>query len=136
MGPTRAARTRDAWCSHADSPGSCRRLSGPAPEAKLVPSTPAVQTANPLSESLAETGVDSVDLVKIDVEGSEESILAGIQDSDWDRFHQFVIEVHDVNGRLNRMSDLLEHHGYRTFLAREDWEMHGLLGIWTLYAIK
>jgi len=89
-----------------------------------------------LSEALAISGSDVVDLVKIDVEGAEESILAGIDDEDWSRLRQFVIEVHDVAGRLDRMSRLLQNRGYRTIQAREDWAIHELLGISTLYAIR
>lgn len=89
-----------------------------------------------VSEVLAETGVDFVDLMKIDVEGAEESILAGIVNSDWDRIGQFVIEVHDVEGRLDRMTKLLENRGYRTVRAREDWALHELMSIWTLYALR
>jgi len=89
-----------------------------------------------LSRALAESGVDAVDLVKIDVEGAEESVVAGIADADWPRLRQFVIEVHDVDGRLERMASTLERRGYRTVRAREDWSMHELLKIWTLYAIR
>ena len=31
---------------------------------------------------------------------------------------------------------LLERHGYRTTIAREDWALHELLGIYTLYAAR
>ena len=89
-----------------------------------------------LSAVLAESGAQTVDLVKIDVEGAEEQVLAGIADEDWSRLRQFVIEVHDVEGRLDRMADLLARRGYRTIRAREDWAIHELLGIWTLYAIR
>lgn len=89
-----------------------------------------------LSGALADTGADSIDLVKIDVEGSEEAVLDGIADKDWNRLRQLVIEVHDIDGRLQRMSDTLEHHGFHVIREREDWALHELLGIWTLYAIR
>jgi hypothetical protein len=89
-----------------------------------------------LSQALASTGVPNVDLVKIDAEGSEEAILRGIADADWPRFRQFVIEVHNVSGRLERMSKLLEARGYRTVQGCENWATHKLLGIFTLYAIR
>jgi hypothetical protein len=89
-----------------------------------------------LSQVLAESGAADVDLVKIDVEGAEEQVLAGIADEDWGRLRQFVIEVHDVDGRLDRMTALLERRGYRTVRAREDWAIHELLSISTLYASR
>jgi len=89
-----------------------------------------------LSRILASTGVPHVDLLKVDVEGAEEQVLAGIDDSDWPRIHQFAIEVHDIDRRLDRLIALLEGRGYRTSRARADWALHELLGIWTLYAIR
>jgi FkbM family methyltransferase len=89
-----------------------------------------------LSAMLKETGVASVDLVKIDVEGAEEEVLDGIDDADWPRLRQMVIEVHDVDGRVDRMADLLERRGYRTVRARDEWATVEVLGIYTLYAVR
>jgi FkbM family methyltransferase len=89
-----------------------------------------------LSSALAASGVSHVDLVKIDVEGAEEQVLAGIADDDWPRIRQLVIEVHDVDHRLDRLTALLARRGYRTTHAREDWALHDLLGISTLYAVR
>jgi 31-O-methyltransferase len=89
-----------------------------------------------LSRALDASGESHVDLLKIDVEGAEEEVLAGIGDADWPRIRQLVIEVHDVDGRLDRMTRLLEAHGFRTTIAREDWKLHELLRISTLYASR
>jgi 31-O-methyltransferase len=89
-----------------------------------------------LSNALAASGVTHVNLIKIDVEGAEEQVLAGIDDRDWPRLHQFAIEVHDVEKRLERLTVLLERRGYRTSRARADWALHELLDIWTLYAVR
>lgn len=89
-----------------------------------------------LSGELARSGFAHVDLAKIDVEGAEEDVLAGIADADWPRFRQFVIEVHDLNGRLNRLTTLLEGHGYQVTHDREDWALHELMGISTIYAVR
>ena len=93
-------------------------------------------TLQTLSSALADSGVEAVDLVKIDVEGAEESVLHGIAEQDWPRLRQLVIEVHDVDGRVARLGSLLEARGYRTVHAREDWALHALLGISTLYAMR
>jgi FkbM family methyltransferase len=89
-----------------------------------------------LPAAMDEARVDRVDLLKVDVEGAEEAVLAGIDDRTWGRIRQLVIEVHDINGRLDRLRTMLEGHGYRTTSAREDWALHELLGIHTLYAIR
>jgi 31-O-methyltransferase len=87
-----------------------------------------------LSDALLLAGVDVVDLIKIDVEGAEEAVLLGIAERDWPRLRQFVIEVHDVDGRLDRISRLLQDRGYWVKNAREDWAIHDLLGISAIYA--
>ena len=89
-----------------------------------------------LSTAIAASGADTIDLVKIDVEGAEEQVLGGIEPRDWDRLRQFVIEVHDVDGRLARISRLLEDRGYRVTHDREDWAVHALLAISTVYATR
>jgi hypothetical protein len=66
----------------------------------------------------------------------EEAVLAGLDAEHWTHVRQFVIEVHDVGGRLDRLRALLEAHGFRTALAREDWALHELLGISTLYVAR
>jgi FkbM family methyltransferase len=53
-----------------------------------------------LSAVLTESGESTVDLVKIDVEGAEEEVLAGIAEDDWGRLRQFVIEVMSMAGSI------------------------------------
>jgi amino acid adenylation domain-containing protein/FkbM family methyltransferase len=66
----------------------------------------------PLSRVLAEQGIDHVDLLKIDVEKAECDVLAGIDAADWPKIRQIVVEVHDIDGRLGRVIELLESHGF------------------------
>ncbi len=89
-----------------------------------------------VSAMLTATGVDAVDLARIDAEGAEEHVLAGIADADWPRIRQLVIEVHDVGDRIARLRTVLDARGYRTAHAREDWALHQMLGISTLYAVR
>jgi FkbM family methyltransferase len=53
-----------------------------------------------------------IDLVKIDVEGAELEVLRGLSIPDWDRIRSFVIEVNDVESRLDAVCALLAEHGY------------------------
>ncbi|HEX2252152.1 MAG TPA: amino acid adenylation domain-containing protein, partial [Thermoanaerobaculia bacterium] len=94
-----------------------------------------------LSELLAETGAERVDLLKIDVEKAELDVLDGLAEEDWPRIRQVVMEVHDVadgsgrggGGRLARVVARLEAHGFRVTVEQD----HRLVGtdMWNLYAV-
>nr|BBD84695.1 non-ribosomal peptide synthetase [Chromobacterium sp.] len=66
-----------------------------------------------LSDVVAEHGVERIDLLKIDVENAEYDVLRGISDEDWPKIRQLVMEVHDVDGRLASIVELLRERGYR-----------------------
>jgi hypothetical protein len=44
-----------------------------------------------------------VDLLKIDVERAELEVLNGIEQSDWSKIKQVVMEVHDTDKRLEKV---------------------------------
>ena len=92
--------------------------------------------ATTLSAVMREYGVDSVDLVKIDVEGSEMDVLEGIADEDWPRLRQLVIEVHNVSSRLEQYRGLLEARGFDVVVEQEDWATLRLLGLHNVYAVR
>ena len=50
-----------------------------------------------LSEVIAEAGLERIDLLKIDVQKAELDVLMGLDDSDWPKIRQMVVEVHDVD---------------------------------------
>jgi len=85
-----------------------------------------------LSSVIAECGVKQIDLLKIDVEKSELDVLNGIGDQDWAKIRQIVIEVHDVDGRLQRIKSMLENHGY-TLVVQQDRFLQGT-AIYDVYA--
>jgi len=89
-----------------------------------------------ISEIVRENKITAIDMLKIDAEGSELDIVMGIEADDWRKIKQLIIEVHDVNGRLQKMISLLEGYGYNTLVDREDWEVHKLMNIFTIYAVK
>lgn len=66
-----------------------------------------------VSEVMAESGVDRVDLLKVDVQKAEAEVLGGITDGDWPRIRQVVAEVHDSDGRLVGLTRMLEARGFR-----------------------
>jgi acyl carrier protein len=74
-----------------------------------------------ISEIIAEHAIEWIDLLKVDVEKSELDLLAGIEESDWPRIRQIVMEVHDVDGRLGGIVTMLESKGYEVTVKQEQW---------------
>jgi natural product biosynthesis luciferase-like monooxygenase protein/FkbM family methyltransferase len=64
-----------------------------------------------LSDVIRENSVERIDLLKVDVEKSELDVLAGIEEEDWAKIKQIVIEVHSKE-LLDRLIPLLERHEY------------------------
>jgi amino acid adenylation domain-containing protein/FkbM family methyltransferase len=83
-----------------------------------------------ISDIIGEEGVERIDLLKIDVERSEMEVLAGIEDGDWVKIRQVVVEVHDTGGRLRQVEELLESRGFSLTRAQEGYlrgtELHVL----------
>lgn len=73
----------------------------------------------PLSKVLREERVERVDLLKVDVQKSELEVLLGIDRDDWRRIHQIVLEVHDLDGALDRVRSLLDEHGFAVVVEQE-----------------
>ncbi len=66
-----------------------------------------------ISDIIDEDGIESIGLLKIDAEGSELDILAGIRDEHWGRIRQIVMEIHDAEGTAcPQARKLLEDRGY------------------------
>jgi amino acid adenylation domain-containing protein/FkbM family methyltransferase len=86
-----------------------------------------------LSRVMAENRIDRIDLLKIDVEKAELNVLRGINEADWSKISQIVIEVHDVDGRLEGIKDLLLAHRYRVTVD-QDRELENT-NLYNLYAV-
>ena len=70
-------------------------------------------SAMTLSAFLEREALDHVDLLKCDVEGDELRVLMGVGSQNWHRIRQVVVEVHDINGRLDACVRLLRRHGFK-----------------------
>jgi 31-O-methyltransferase len=86
--------------------------------------------------SLREHNIENVALMKIDVEGSELEVIEGITDEDWPSIRQCVVEVHDFDGRVEKMRSIFEKRGYQTVVDQEEWDVHKLLNVFTVYAVR
>ena len=75
-----------------------------------------------LSDVVRENNVKCIDLLKINVEKSEMDVLAGIEENDWPKIRQIAMEIHDIDGRLKEIVELLESHGYEVNVE-QDWRL-------------
>ncbi|KUN81017.1 hypothetical protein AQJ66_25465 [Streptomyces bungoensis] len=66
-----------------------------------------------LSDALRDWAPEGpVDLLKIDVEGAELEVMEGLEAADWRRVRQSVVEVQDLDGRLDAVRGILEAQGF------------------------
>ena len=72
-----------------------------------------------LSDFIDAEAIDEVDLLKVDVQKSELDLLGGIRDEHWQRIKQIVVEVHDIEGRRDRMAAQLSSRGYTVSIAQD-----------------
>src|SRR5262249_39665738 len=89
-----------------------------------------------ISEVMREHNIENVALMKIDVEGSELDVIEGIADEDWPKIRQCVVEVHDFDGRVEKMRSIFEERGFRTVVDQEEWGLHKLINLFTVYALR
>lgn len=66
-----------------------------------------------LSRFMLEQSIAQIDLLKIDVEGGETKLFAGIAAEDWPRIRQITLET-DLS-RLPHIRELLESRGFQVF---------------------
>jgi FkbM family methyltransferase len=76
-------------------------------------------TFRTLSEALRIESIDHVDLLKVDVEGSELEVLTGVQDRDWPAIRQVVAELHTEPTQRMRVIDLLEGRGFQVTVEQD-----------------
>ncbi|PQV64690.1 methyltransferase, FkbM family [Abditibacterium utsteinense] len=74
-----------------------------------------------------------IDLLKIDVEGAEMEVLQGIEADDWPQIAQVVAEVHDENGRLSAIRELLTRQGFSEIWSEKEPDA-GQFEIYLLWA--
>jgi hypothetical protein len=60
---------------------------------------------------LEEEGVESINLLKVDVEGAELSVLQGIKDAQWPRIEQVTLEVENF-ATVKTVASLLRERGF------------------------
>ncbi len=74
-----------------------------------------------ISKMIKQHAIESIGLLKIDVERAENAIIKGIDDEHWERIQQIVVEVHDQGAREHEtMRKLFVSKGYETVLDVEE----------------
>ena len=77
-------------------------------------------------------GIGEINLLKIDVEGAEWEVVRGIGAGDWPRIRQVVAEVHDEDGRVALVENLLREHGFH--VVSEPEPQSAAWGVWLVWA--
>ena len=86
-----------------------------------------------ISSLIREWGLESIDLLKIDAEKSECGILKGIDDDDWPKVRQIVLEAHDQETTREIVSCLRD----RGFVVRTQAEgAFADSGFVNIYAVR
>lgn len=114
------------------SSGLAEQEAGELSRSRHQPSFFECQTLT-LSRLIRESGVDQIDLLKVDVEKSELDVLLGIEDPDWPKIREIVLEVHDIGGRLAHIIDLLRGRGFEVMSCQDkllfDTDIHKIFAI-------
>jgi FkbM family methyltransferase len=71
-----------------------------------------------ISDVIDEHQLESIDLLKIDVEGAEEAVLGGIREEHWPKIRQLVIETHYGLEQTARVARNLETRGFQASFSR------------------
>jgi len=88
-----------------------------------------------VSEIIRENHLDKINLLKIDAEKSEFEIIKGIEECDWPKIAQVVIEVHDPSGKVvKEIEDLLTGKGFQCVISQES--LLAQSGLFNLYASR
>ena len=66
-----------------------------------------------LSQFIRDHRIGRIDLLKVDAEKAELEIFRGIEAQDWPKIQQIVVDVHDLDQRLETMTALFQQYGLR-----------------------
>ncbi len=88
-----------------------------------------------ISSIIRENNIKQIDLLKVDVEKSELDILNGINERDWKKIKQIVVEVHEIQGiSLSQIRSLLNARDFKLKIEQEEQFKNS--GIFNVYAIR
>ncbi|MEE8586119.1 MAG: non-ribosomal peptide synthase/polyketide synthase, partial [Acidobacteriota bacterium] len=78
-----------------------------------------------LSDLIRQEGIERIDLLKVDCQRAELDVLRGLEEEDWGKIDQIVMEVHDApglatEGRLGEVVGLLQEKGFEAFAEQDE----------------
>lgn len=88
-----------------------------------------------LSDIVRNHNIQQIDLLKVDVEKSELDVLLGIEEPHWQIIKQVVVEVHDFDSRVEKITTLLKEHGLSKITIEQEPIFKGSK-IFNLYALR
>jgi len=88
-----------------------------------------------VSTVIQEEQIEQIDLLKVDCEGAELKVLQGIAPEHWSRIRSTVIEVHDLDGRLDTIKALLIQNGFGPIHVEREQGLENTL-MYNLYATR
>lgn len=91
-----------------------RAAADPAAMDRLFASSRVEARIDTLSRQIHQHGLSRIDLLKIDTEGAEKDVLAGLDPADRACIRQMVVEVHLGKEETERMAAQLQGWGYAT----------------------
>jgi sterol 3beta-glucosyltransferase len=123
-----------AWFRRLPPPQASRilRALGRWSQAEIVEVACPVTT---VSAVVREHDISHIDFLKIDVEGAELDVLRGIDAEDWTKIDRLAAEVHDIDGRLRAMRDLLGSAGFEALRVDQEWPFEGT-NVFMLHAAR
>jgi FkbM family methyltransferase len=101
----------------------------------LFQNTPVQCQLRKASEVIRENNISKIDLLKIDVEKAELDVMHGFTTEDWLKVQQLVVEIHNIDNRLNVIQSLLSQNGFNIIAIDQEEGFKGS-NIYNLYASR
>lgn len=83
-----------------------------------------------VSDVIAEKKLTQIDLLKVDAEGAEAAVLAGVAEADWPKVQQVIVETNDADA----IAKTLRARGFAVEVDQGDWATFKLLGLHDVFA--
>lgn len=90
---------------------------------------------NITSDIIEKEGLNKIDLLKVDCEGAELSVLNGIKKEHWPLIKATVIEVHDLDNRLQRIEEMLKSNGFNNIHIEKESGLEDTT-LYNVFAVK
>lgn len=88
-----------------------------------------------LSAQMTALGITTVDLLKIDTEGAEREVLAGLDEADWAKIRQLLVEVHLGEAATHEIAADIRARGFRTSIGHHPLSQGGA-AVFHIYAAR